>query len=83
MKIAKVPKIEGCWQLPSTLSVSQIPKNVHSPMRLELILHIKDTSNFNSLDLMFRHHLYSSHLADTSRSVQGSKRVKEISKLYV
>ena len=54
MKIAKVPKLEGCWQLASALSVSQILKNVHRSMRPELILHTKDTGHFNSLDLMFR-----------------------------
>ena len=69
-KIAKVPKIEGCQQLASTLSVSQIPKNVHRSMQPKLILHIEDTGDFNSIDLMFRHHICSSHLADTSRRVQ-------------
>ena len=82
-KIAKVPKIEGCWQLATALSVSQILKNVHRSMQPELILHIEDTGHFNSIDLMFRHHICSSCLADTSRRVQGSRRVKEISKLYV
>ena len=67
MKIAKVPKIEGCWQVASALSVSQIPKNVHRSMQPELILHIEDTGDFNSIDLMFRHHICSSHLTDPSR----------------
>ena len=82
-KIAKVPKIEGCRQLASALCMSQILKNVHRSMQPELILHIKDTGHFNSIDLMFRCHICSSHLADTSRRVQGSGRTKEISKLYV
>ena len=72
MKIAKVLKIEGCWQLASALSMSQILKNVHRLMQPELISHIEDTGHFNSIDLMFRHHICSSHLADTSRRVQGS-----------
>ena len=67
VKIAKVPKIEGCWQLASALCVSQILKNVHRSMWPELISHIKDTGHFNSIDLMFRQHICSSHLADTSR----------------
>ena len=83
MKIAKVPKIEGCWQLASALSMSQILKNVHRSMQAEVILHIEDTGHFNSIDLMFRCHICSSHLADTSRRVQGSRGAKEISKLYV
>ena len=83
MKIAKVPKIEGCQQLASALCMSQILKNVHRSMQPELISHIKDTGHFNSIDLMFRHHICSSHLTDTSRRVQGSRRTKEISKLYV
>ena len=69
MKIAIVPKLEGCRQLASTLSVSQILKNVHRSMQPELILHRLDTGDFNSLDLMFRHHICSSRLADTSRRV--------------
>ena len=83
MKIAKVPKIEGCQQLATALSVSQILKNVHRSMQPELILHRVNTGDFNSIDLMFRHHICSSHLADTSRRVQGSRGAKEISKLYV
>ena len=83
MKITKVPKIEGCWQLASALYMSQILKNVHRSMQPDLILHIKDTGHFNSTDLMFRCHICSSHLAHTSRRVQGSGRTKEISKLYV
>ena len=79
-KIGKVPKIEGCWQLASALCVSQILKNVHRSMQPELILHIKDTGHFNSIDLMFRHHICSSHLTDTSSRVLGSGRTKEISK---
>ena len=82
-KITEVPKIEGCWQLASALCMSQILKNVHRSMQPELILHIEDTGHFNSIDLMFRSHIWSSHLADTSRRVQGSRRTKEISKLYV
>ena len=66
MKIAKVPKIEGCQQLAIALSVSQIPKNVHRSMQPELILHRVDTGDFNSIDLMFRHHICSSHFTDTS-----------------
>ena len=42
-------------------------------MQPELILHIEDTGDFNSIDLMFRHHICSSHLADSSRRVQGSR----------
>ena len=42
------------------------------PCNPELILHRVDTGDFNSIDLMFRHHICSSHLADTSR---GSKEV--------
>ena len=72
MKIAKEPKIEGCRQLASALSMSQILKNVHRSMQPELVLHIEDTGHFNSIDLMFRCHICSSHLADTSRRVQGS-----------
>ena len=83
MKIAKVLKIEGCQQLAIALSVSQILKNVHRSMQPELILHTKDTGHFNSIELMFRCHISLSHLADTSRRVQGSRRTKEISKLYV
>ena len=71
-KIAKVPKIEGCWQLGIVLSMSQILKNVHRSMQPEPILHRVDTGDFNSIDLMFRHHICSSCLADTSR---GSKEV--------
>ena len=82
-KIAKVLKIEGCWQLASALCVSQILKNVHRSMQPELILHIKDTGHYNSIDLMFRHHICSFCLTDNSRRVQGSRRTKEISKLYV
>ena len=55
-------KIEGCWQLAVALSVSQILKNVHRSMQPELILHRVDTGDFNSIDLMFRHHICSSHL---------------------
>ena len=73
----------GYQQLASTLCVSQVVKNVHRSMRLELILHTKDTGYFNSLDLMFGCHIGSSYLTDTSRRVQGSGRTKEISKLYV
>ena len=69
MKIAKVPKLEGCQQFSSTLSVSQILKNVHRSMQPELISHTKDTGHFNSIDLMFRHHICSPHLVDTSRRV--------------
>ena len=72
MKIAKVPKIEGCWQLATALSVSQILKNVHRSMQPEVISHIEDTGDFNSIDLMFRCHICPSCLADTSRRVQGS-----------
>ena len=72
VKITRVPKIEACWQLASALSMSQILKNVHRSMQPELILHIEDTGDFNSIDLKFRHHICSSHLADTSRRVQGS-----------
>ena len=79
--MTKVPKIVGCWQLASALCMSQIVKNVHRSVRPELILHPKDTGHFNSLDCMFRHHICSSHLADTSRRVQGDRRTKEISKL--
>ena len=43
MKIAKVLKTEGCWQLTTALSVSQILKNVNRSMQPELILHIEDT----------------------------------------
>ena len=68
-KIGKVPKIVGCRQLASALSVSQILKNVHRSVWPELIFHTKDTGHFNSLDLMFRHHICSSHLVDTSRRV--------------
>ena len=70
MKIAKVPKIEGCQQLAIALSVSQILKNVHRSMQPKIILHRVDTGDFNSIDLMFRHDICSSCLADTSR---GSK----------
>ena len=49
----------------------------------ELILHTKDTDHLNSIDLMFKCHICSSCLADTSRGVQGGGRTKEISKLYV
>ena len=59
-KIAKVLKIEGCQQLASALCMSQILKNVHRSMQPELISHIKDTGHFNSIDLMFRHHISSS-----------------------
>ena len=83
MKIPKVPKIEGCQQLASALCMSQIVKNVHRSMQPKLILHTKDTGHFNSIDLMFRCHICSSCLTDTSRWVQGSRRTKEISKLYV
>ena len=83
MKIAKVPKIEGCWQLASALCMSQIVMNVHRSMQPKVILHTKDTGHFNSLDLMFRCHICSPHLTDTSRRVQESGRTKEISKLYV
>ena len=69
MKIAKVPKIEGCRPLAIALSVSQIPKNVHRSMQPELILHRVDTGDFNSIDLMFRHPICSSHFTDTSRGV--------------
>ena len=41
-------------------------------MQPELISHIEDAGDFNSIDLMFRHHICPSHLADTSRRVQGS-----------
>ena len=81
MKITKVPKIEGCRQLASALCVSHILKKVHRSTQPELILHIKDTGHFNSIDLMFRHHICSSHITDTSRRVQGSRRTKEMSKL--
>ena len=67
-----MPKIEGCFQLAIALSVSQILKNVHRSMQPELILHRVDTGDFNSIDLMFRHHICSSCLADTSKGVQGS-----------
>ena len=67
-------KIEGCWQLASALSMSQILKNVHRSMQPELISHIEDTSHFNSIDLMFRSHICSSHLVDTSR---GGPRKQE------
>ena len=70
MKIALVPKIEGCWQLAIALSVSQTQKNVHRSIQPELIVHRVDTGDFNSIDLMFRHHICSSHFPDTSR---GSK----------
>ena len=83
MKITKVSKIEGCQQLASTLCMSQILKNVHRSMHPELISHIKDTGHFKSIDLMFRCHICSSHLTDTSRRVQGSGTTKEISKLYI
>ena len=69
MKITKVPKIEGCQQLAIALSVSQIPKNVHRSMQPELIVHRVDTGDFNSIDLMFRHHICSSCFTDTSRGV--------------
>ena len=78
MKIARVPKLEGCQQLASALCMSQIVKNVHRSMQPELILHTKDTGHFNSIDLMFTSHICSSHLTDTSRRVQGSGRTKEI-----
>ena len=83
MKTATVPKIEGCQQLASALCMSQILTNVYRSMQPELILHIKDTGHFNSIDLMVRHHICSSRLTDTPRRVQGSGRTKEISKLYV
>ena len=83
MKITKVPKIEGCWQLATALSVSQILKKVHRSMQPELILHIEDTGDLNFIDLMFRLHICPSHLADTSRRVQGSRGTREISKLYI
>ena len=73
----------GCWQLASALCMSQIVRNVHRSMQPELILHTKDTGHFNSIDLMFRCHISSSHLTDTSRREQGSGGTKEISKLYV
>ena len=68
-KIAKVPKLDGCWELASTLSVSQILKNVHRSLQPEFIWDTKDTGHFKSIDLMFRHHICSSCLANTSRSV--------------
>ena len=52
-----MPKIEGCWQLAIALSVSQIPKSVHRSMQPEFIVHRVDTGDFNSIDLMFRHHI--------------------------
>ena len=70
MKITKVPKLEGGWHLAIALSVSQIPKNVHRSMQPELISHRVDAGDFNSIDLMFRHHICSLHFTDTSR---GSK----------
>ena len=69
-KIAKVPELEGYQQLASALSVSQIPKNMHRSMQPELISHIEDTGDFNSIDLMFRHHVCSSHPTDPSRGIQ-------------
>ena len=72
MKITKVPKIEGYWQLVTALSMSQILKNVHRSMQPELILPRVNSGDFNSIDLMFGHHICSFHLADTSRRVQGS-----------
>ena len=73
-----MPKIEGYQQLAFALPVSQIPKNVHRSMQPELIVHRVDTGDFNSIDLMFRHHICSSCFTDTSR---GSKEAgaKEIS----
>ena len=82
MKIAKVPKIEVCQQLATALSVSQILKNVHRSMQPELFLPRVNTGDFNSIDLMFRHHICSSHLADTSGGPR-KQGAKEISKLYV
>ena len=63
--------------------IPEIWNHVHRSMQPELILHRVNTSDFNSLDLRFKHHICSSHLADTSRRVQGSRGAKEISKLYV
>ena len=73
VKITKVPKIEGCRQLAIALSVSQILKNVHRSMQPELISHRVDTGDFNSIDLMFRHHICSSHALQTP--LGGSKEV--------
>ena len=73
MKITKVPKIEECQQLAIALPVSQIPKNVHRSVQPEHIAHRVDTGDFNSIDLMFRHHICSSHFTDTSR---GSKEAE-------
>ena len=41
-------------------------------MQPELILHTKDTGHFNSIDLMFRCHICSSHLIEP---LGGSKEV--------
>ena len=46
-------------------------------------MHRVDTGDLNSIDLMFRHHICSSHFVDTSKGVEGSREAKEISKLYV
>ena len=72
-----MPKIEGYQQLAVALPVSQIPKNVHRSMQPELIVHRVDTGDFNSIDLMFRHHVCSSCFTDTSR---GSKEAGKLRK---